>query len=510
MSRKSRAALDAAPSKARLDGSGGGMSGYEGAQMTPTRSAFLTFPTNSRRELSAYTRLEMLRKVRALDANLGIISRIKHTIRRRAVGRGIVLKPTTLDEEWNLLNRKQFENWASAPHVFSADGSRDLWEDQAQAAENMVGDGEYFLALVKGENGAPMVQPLDPYEISAGSGYGSPDGWEDGIQTNAFMRPINYAVRELPGTNFMDALNDKFRVVPADSMIHLFRRRRAKQLRGLTWFFSGINQGIDALDLRALETGSAKLHSALAVVVKKTGKVGKQGAFGKISDLNSGSTTPDTDVRPLEKIFGGGMINYVGQEGEIDLKTSGRPSPNVVEFIKFLYRDMAAGLGLPLEVVYTLEDMNGANTRMTSEDAQQFFDLIQDFVFWNHTRRIYIWNTALRVRSGQIRPCRDPEWWKCSHRGPQKLTADLGRTAAANVLMLKNGLETFDPIFDSRGQDFREEMGTQINHLKWLREACGDDFIFNLIMQPTPGVMPADTTGDETDPAPQPKKKTAP
>lgn len=480
------------------------MSGFEGAQMTGTRTAFLTFPTNSKREMASFSRMELLRKIRALDANLGIISRIKHTIRRRSVGRGIVLKPQTFDEEWNIENRKQFENWGSSAHIYSIDGSRDIWEDQAQAAENLVGDGEFLEALVQGEGGAPMVQPLDPYEISAGSGYFAPEGWEDGVRTNAYGRPIEYAVRELPGVNFMGSLNADFRKVPADSMIHLFRRRRAKQVRGITWFFSGINKGIDALDLIALLSGTIKLHSGIAVQVRKNAKLNKQGAFAKIENLNGGTSTPDVDVRPLEKIFGGGMINYVGAEGEIDLKTSDRPSPNVLAFYKLLKHEIASGLGLPLEVVDTLEDLNGANTRLTSEDAQQFFDLIQDFVFWNHTRRIYVWNTALRVKSGRIRPCKDPEWWKCSHRGPKKLTADNGRTAAANVLLLRNGAETHEALFEGMGLDAYDEMIGQGKLLKRVRAAINDPEIFNLMFAPTPGVIPADPPDE---PPPPPKKQ---
>ncbi len=485
------------------DSSSGGMSGFEGAQMSSTRSAFLTFPTNSRREMSSYSRLEMLRKVRALEANLGIFNRIKQTIRRRSVGRGIVLKPNTLDEEWNQLNRKQFENWGSSAHVYSVDGSRDLWEDQAQAAESMVADGEYFESLVRGENGAPMVQPLDPYEISAGNGYVTPDGWEDGVMTNKYLRPVAYAVRELPGANFMDGLNDKFRTIPADSMIHLFRRRRAKQVRGITWFFSGINQGIDALDLRALLTGTIKLHSAIAVVVKKTGKINKQGAFDKIKNLSGGSTDPEVDTRGVEKIFGGGMINYVGAEGEIDLKTSDRPSPNVLMFYKLLKQEIASGLGLPLEVVDTFEDLNGANTRLTSEDAQQFFDLIQDYVFWNHTRRIYIWNTAIRVKSGLIRPCKDPEWWKCTHRGPKKLTADNGRTAAANVLLLRNGAETHETLFEGQGLDAYDELMGEARLLERLQDNIRPS-VFNIMFAPTPGVITEPDGDEETTPAKKP------
>jgi len=487
--RRSSPAAGSTPPRAQAsdstDTNTGSQSGYEGANQSPARSAFLQFPINSRKELDRITRVELLRKVRALDANLGIISRILQTTSKRAVGRGITVRPITQDEEWNELNRARFESWAGSPHVYSIDASRDLYEDQRYAVESLVGDGEFFEALTRTAAGAPMVQPLDPFEIDARS----TPRWEQGIWTDAFLRPVFYAVRELPGPPAWSPAQAGFRSVPSDSMIHLFRRRRAKQVRGITWFYSGMNQGIDVLDLRALETGTAKLHSALAVTVKRSGKLNKQGAFGKIKGLN-GETAVADDTRALEKIFGGGMINYLGEEGEVDLQSSQRPSSNLLAFLEFLYRDIACGFGLPLEVVYNLAGLNGANSRATLEDAQQFFDLVQDVIIWRHTRRLYVWNTAVAVKSGALRPCKDPTWWRASYRGPAKLTVDMGRTADANIKLIRNMALSHERLFDERGQDAREEILSEIRFVKWAKEQCEKEGIdFNLLWEPTPGAV---------------------
>lgn len=489
-----RKTLTAEQPQIHAENPAGGMSGYEGAQYNSLRSAFWTFPTNSRHELNSFTRVELLRKFRALDANLGLINRIKQTIRRRAVGKGIMLVPSTRDTEWNVDNRKRFENWGSAPHVYSIDSSRDLWEDQAMAAEAIPGDGEFFEALVKGDGGAPMVQPLDPFEIGAGeaSNYDAfpASKWEDGILANDHLRPIAYAVRELPSTNYGVAWDTPFVPVPADSMIHIFQRRRAKQLRGITGFFSGINKGIDAMDLSALIVGTAKLHSGLAVVVKKTGKMNKRGAFGKIENLAGTGNPSDADVSALERIYGGGMISYLGAEGEIDLKTSAFPQQNLMEFLKFLLFEIAAGLGLPLQVVYDMADLGGAATRATLEDAQMYFDMIQDMVFWRHTHRIYVWNTSLAVKSGQMRPCKDPLWWTCTQRGPAKLTPDNGRTAQQQVMLLNNGALSHERLFEERGQDAYDEIGAEIRFHKWLNETCKSaDVEKTDIIRAVPGAM---------------------
>jgi hypothetical protein len=40
---------------------GQGVSGYDAAQNSPTRTGFIAFPTNSRQELNSYTRKELVR-----------------------------------------------------------------------------------------------------------------------------------------------------------------------------------------------------------------------------------------------------------------------------------------------------------------------------------------------------------------------------------------------------------------------------------------------------------------
>jgi hypothetical protein len=156
--------------------------GYEGAQSSSIRTAFIAFPTNSRRELNSYTRTQFVRKVRALDANLPIVGRISRKIAQHSVGKGIFARPITTDSEWNTLNRKRFEERMQNPWLYSTDASRDLYEDQRLCVEGIVGDGE-SLSLLTRKNGIRMVQPLDPFECA------SPLGFDPRVDSLAGWRP---------------------------------------------------------------------------------------------------------------------------------------------------------------------------------------------------------------------------------------------------------------------------------------------------------------------------------
>lgn len=442
--------------------------GYDAAKNSPSRST-LFIPSNSRRELNSLTRKELCLKVRALDANLGIYGRIIQKARQHSVGKGIFPRPATRDLPWNDVTRKLFEEWGGHSGVYSIDDSRDIWEDQGHVAEGLVGDGEFLEAMVRAPfSRAPMVQPLDVFEVEQPPfSPGQTGTWEDGVRLNEFMRPVEYAVRELPGPR---EYRKAFRTVPRGSMIHVFRRRRAKQVRGLTWFYSAINQGVDALDLRALETGTAKLHSALGVIVKKkAGEAGKSGVTGNVEKL-IGDGQKITQIN--ENFIRGAAIEYLASDEGIELVHSDRPSVNLLTFLEFLYRDIAIATGLPLEVVYNMADLGGASARAVLEDAQWWFEMIQDKIVERHSRRLYVWRIAIAMNSGEIPLCKDPEWWACAWRGPAKLTVDLGRTAEANIKLVKNGMLSLDRYYDERSLDAKAELSAHMDLLQWLKREC--------------------------------------
>lgn len=476
--------------------SGESIWGYDGAQISSARTAFFFFPWNSRREFASYTRRELVRKVRALDANLGIFGRIMRKIAQHSVGKGIFPRPITSDDDWNEANRKRFMKKVSNPRMYAIDASRSFWEDQRIAAETVVGDGEFFEALVL-KDGANLVQPLDVFEIENPKTYQPADRWIDGIQMDEFEAPINYGVRSLPWsmsslasgtiipTNI--ALADQVRIVPADSMIHIFRRRRVRQPRGLTWFYSGINDGIDCLDLKALEKGTAKLHSALAVSVKRQkGDASKQGISGDLQKI----LMPDGSTKVDENFWRGAAIAYLAENEGIDLHTSNRASPQFIAWMEFLYREVAMATDLPVEVIVDLSKLNGSNTRAVLEAAQWIFDLTQDMIVERQSQPYYVWDTALAMQRGDLPKCKDPEWWACAWRGPAKLSVDMGRTAQAAVLLSKSGMLSHVRYYEERALDAYDESQEQIKFLAWLKKQCTEAGVdFNLIIQPTPGAI---------------------
>lgn len=464
---------------------GMGAAAYDAAVDSPTRRSFIQFPVNSRRELTPYTRREVVKKHRALEANCAFLTRVIRKFARQAVGVGIHFRFETLDQAFNDAARRDVENWWNSKDAYSIDGSVDGWESKRLAAETIILDGEYNAALVKSENGWPMIQPLDVYEIETPPIKSGElvTSWDDGVKVNDYERPILFAVKALS----KGQPNESFRFIEPQNMVHLFKRRRARGHRGMPWGYSGLNQGIDALDLNALVTGTAKLHSALAVAVKGTGRKGKKGAFNKIETGNAADTT---NTQPLEKVFGS-MINYLGEAGELQLLTSNHPGQNVLEFIKLLFQQMSLGYDLPFSVMWSMTEGGGTSVRYDAEDAQSAFDQLGDLITWQFVRREIIWKVSTAIKSGKIAAPKDPFWYeKIQFRGPRKITVDVGRMATAFKTLTRNAGMSIPRFLEEQGLDADMEMDSQIRFLARTKAKCeAEGLDFSLIYEPTPGVV---------------------
>lgn len=437
-----------------------GVSGYDSATRSPSRSSFVAFPTNAKTELKGSTRKEIVRNARALEANFPVVGYLRSFLATRAAGRGIFPTAKTQDAEWNLLADKFIDTIGSNANTYAIDGSRTLWEDQYFMAETVPGDGEVFEAFVKGPGGIPMVQPFDVWEIESQGGANSME-WEDGIKTDQYLKPIAYGIKELarPG------VPSQWREVDALNMIHIFQRRRNKQLRGFPWLYAALNHGTDALDLMALETATAKLHAALAVAVKRNGKRGRQGALNRIS----GEQVASDETQALEKVFGGGMINYIGEDGEIQMISSSRPNIDLIAFCQNLIRSIAQGYRLPVEVV-DLASLNGTGVRSVMEQAQATCEQLQDLIVERHTKPWRTWRLWWAMQNGELPQCKDPEFWLAAYRGPVKLTVDLGRTAQANIDLVSSGMMSIHRYYEERNQDAKEEMSSHFELVKWAMD----------------------------------------
>jgi len=489
--RAPRVSAAASPTNATGSTPGLGYSAYDAAVDSPNRSSFVAFPTNSRRELTPQTRREIIKKSRAAEANIPFLTRIVRKAARHAVGSGIHFRILSEDDEWNDLAQRDVEEWWNNKDVYSIDAGVDGWEAKRLAIENWLIDGEWNHSMIVTAGGWPMIQPWDVFEIETPRGLigGQPvdlSEWDDGVRISLNERPTDFAVRVLP-RNTIGYSSFDYAAIPARSMVHIGSRRRVRGHRFMPLTYSGLNKGIDALDLGSLITGTAKLHSGLAVQVKRNAKTNRKGAIGSIQKQTT-SGGDEIDTAALEKVYGS-MINYVGENGEIDLKSSAHPGSNLLEFYKLLMAELSLGFDLPFSVMWSLSEVGGTAVRSDMEDAQSTFDLLYDKIAWQFVRREIIWKLSVAVNSGRLRRCKDPFWFsKIVMRGPRKLTVDVGRMATAFKTLVRNGAMSIPRFLEEQGLDAYQEARDNYKFLKFLKEMYASGEVpIDWVMEATPG-----------------------
>jgi capsid protein len=256
---------------------------FTAASDSPSRTSTTGMPTDSRREITMRTRLELVKKSRWLNNNLGLFRRFTNGTSRYAVGSGIVHIPDTQDEAFNKAADKYFEDWASNEIMCDVRGRVSFWRMQKYLLRAMVRDGDSFVlktptkdqVMADGRTvpGRPQLQWLESTMVgnrqflSNVNGFDD-EGYRDGILATAQSKVIRYKILQDTNPLLMDQAGDPI-TVPAEAMRHLFDSERATSLRGLPWGYHGMNSGLDILDLTTLEKQANKLHSAMAAVIKR-------------------------------------------------------------------------------------------------------------------------------------------------------------------------------------------------------------------------------------------------
>jgi lambda family phage portal protein len=487
---------------------------FTGAADSGTRTSVVFMPTDSRREINNFTRMELVKKSRWLFNNLGLFRRVIKGVTRYTVGAGLSPVPETRDSEWNKRATEYFENWAMNQILCDVAGRQNFYQMQKTAVMAMLKDGEFFAVQtssaddidpVTGEKilGRPQLQWLETQHIANLRNFSDvdQDGFREGIHVNSVNRPIEYRclVDRDPQARDMS----ESRVIPAASMIHLYEIERANQLRGLPWAYHGLNSAIDMLDLNSLEKAAVKLHSTMAGVIRKrVGDAGRSGFTGDLKRRSVPSSSGDgkQKVVAFENFAGGAAILQLGLDEEFNLFTSARPSSTWIGFMDYLVRDIAYGFGVSPEFIWSVSGLGGANTRFILEDSKWFFEEIQDLLIDVFCQRVYVWVIARAMKRNELPSCGDPYWWKARWQRPPKVTVDQGREGNLEIERLRNGMTTWDDYYGSRGKAWDKVLAQRVEELKTVMDMCEASGVpFEYIFSIKPGTPSAANFTDSID-----------
>lgn len=440
---------------------------FDSSSDSPARSSTVMFPWDSAKEINPRERRELIKKHRMLRNNLGFIRGMINTTVRLSIGWGLQPMPKSGNKDFD---RRALAYYKRATWRKSFDVSNKHKEHSIQrlVLRETITDGQILAIQALDERGRSQRQLIKTEQIGDPEDRTSTENWDDGILINAQRRPLFYSVLQpsLPGQPPQRA-----RRIQANQMLHIYDRERATQNHGLPWGYTGLNHGIDTIDIAAFEKITHKLNTA--IIGSMTTKDGSAPAnieqmllAAAKAQAAGGATVEKGEVKAREgqrffKIQGSSIPIFKTGEGMNFF--NGRNSASAIEFAAWLCAQYAQGFGCPTELVIGL--MTGsAAVRGNTDLAGRFFEDNQMLVIDDWCQPNYENIIATGILAGQyphdfplVEPLDPPPgytgWDSCEWRGPKNITVDRGREGKLYLELKRAGWMSDEEYWTMNGED---------------------------------------------------------
>jgi lambda family phage portal protein len=295
--------------------------------------------------------------------------RIKSVVVASAVGTGIVPSFSTGNKSLNRKAKDEFKKWS---RTCDAEGQLNFDALIALAVGCMVESGETLARLKPvsptGRNRVglelQLLEPdhLDPHRDRAEKGLVVDQGIEYGADGK---RKAFWILPSHPGDR--NALRGQSIRIPAEQVMHLYRKERIGQGRGIPWLAPVLLKGRDISDLEEAVVVKARIEACLAAFIKTTD------TSRTISERVSSDTDANGKGRRIETMSPG-MVGYLNPgEDVVTVSPSGSMAFESVLMCNWLA--LAAGAGITYDQM--TGDMRRANFSSTRAGKMEFNRLIE-------------------------------------------------------------------------------------------------------------------------------------
>jgi len=462
---------------------------YEGIKLTRERTQIPFQVGDSRDDLSTWDRQQFMAVARYLYVNDGLCRGAINDLARYTVGTGLKPKSHASTPETAQSYEEFFNEWA-----FRADfaGRHHLDQLQFMWQVGEARDGDIGIVLTEDGAGDPRVQTIRGHRI--GTFGDNAEGLVDGVRVDDFDRVISYRV---------SSRNGKTREIPAHSFILSVESTDPDALRGSTVLQAGICHVRDKKDILGFEKVAVKKSSAVAAVLKTANGTTDPEEWDN-EDVDETAEPTKLSVMQMQS----GQVPVIGGDEDLIWHDSNRPSAAFTGFLEFLVREIALGLGLPVEFIWNAAALGGATQRFVLEKADRRFKERRGRFEKQVMNRI--WGRVISTGIARGKLADDPKKFFLSWRGPADLSVDAGRDQAQDREDLKMGLLTEEDHYGMRGHDYRvkraqvwreaDELLSTANQLA-KKHGVSPEFALGLLRQSTPNGFTITAT------APEPKKR---
>lgn len=427
--------------------------GYEGAKTGRRIDDWLTSGASANKEIaSAGNRLR--ERARDLVRNNPYGSKAVEVFVGNAIGTGIIPQANTASER---LNKQIMAAWEEWENNCDAEGDLDFYGLQSLTARAMFESGECFIRFR--DRPFSLDYPI-PFQLqvleadfldtsknmpTAGSNY-----INQGVEFDKYNRRVAYWMwPQHPGEDGIGTMRMQSVRIPADQILHLFRKQRPGQFRGATAFAPSIVRMRDLDGYDDAELWRKKIEACFAAFVTQVN--GSDGPIigNVVKKAPSSGSGTSNDPDKLEQ-FRPGMIEYL-QPGE-DIRF-GNPNSdgNYESYERVQLHAIAAGLGITYEqLTGDLSQVNYSSLRAGLLEFRRLVEMMRWQVFVPRLC-IPVWRRFLdrAFIAGAIPRVDYAVTWT-----PQKFEMiDPLKDAQADTLMIRNGTLTLKEAIARQGFD---------------------------------------------------------
>ena len=356
---------------------------YKAARASRLTSGWYAPTTSADAELK--TGLLLLRnRSRQLVRDSAIAKRAKTIVINNVVGAGVGLQgqvKTTRDGLHTRVNdeiEREFARWARAENCHT--GGAFAFPDLERAVLGEVFEaGEAFLRIhyrTFGSSKVPLALELIEPECLAIDSTALPElaagnQFKLGVEVDSYGRAVAYWIRNRhPGEYNPHNPSQSMVVerVPAKDIIHLRIVERWPQTRGVPWLHAAANKLRDMDEYGDAELTAAKM-SAMYFGTIESDPTQEPLA----SQVNSETGESEMQIEP-------GIIDRLSPGDKFNFHTPNRPNAGLDQFMRYLLREVAAGVGVSYESLSRdYSQSNYSSSRLSLLDDRDLWRMLQQW-----------------------------------------------------------------------------------------------------------------------------------
>lgn len=421
--------------------------------------------TNASANVAIKGALPTLRaRARDITRNTWWGNRIKSVVVAHAVGSGIMPKPNTGNKK---LDKRVKAAWKKWGEQCDAEGQLNIDGLLALATGCIIESGEVLGRMIPvSPSDVPRgVVPLELQLLEPDHLDGSRDRMmtstaivDQGIEYNhRGKRKAFWIFKVHPGARGIVMPHTSVRIA-ADDMLHVYRKDRIGQGRGVPWVAPVMLTGRDVADLQEAVVVKSRIEACLAAFIKTSNTA--RTLAGSINE-----NKPDGGTRRIEQ-FAPGMVAYLDQGEELQTVN---PSSSIQfdAVLKTAFQCLAAGAGITYDQL--TGDLSRANYSSLKSGKIEFRRVIEQFQHLTLVPMLLnpLWNRWVEAAvDAGILP-RRADGYPVEWIMPANEPIDPMKDMQADILAVRSGRMTWPQFVAAWGVD----PDTQLDEIEaWFKE----------------------------------------